>query len=155
MRVEQDHYQKQVPYTLNRWFIGLTANSRCRFQEWFEVRILRLNHATTVYLLQEYPFIVILLIVCLSHLQNLILSNIVYSPLHFNPIFPISVIFHVFANPLLNVQHIFVRHCMVVNVPVLSTFTIFIPWSWVVVHSVETWFTHLPYVSFIHSDKLV
>ena len=128
-RVEQDRYQKQVPYTLNKWFMRLIAHNRGLFQQWFEVRISHLNHATTVYLLQECPFIVILEIVCLSHLQNLVLSNVVVSPMLFNPIFPISVTFHVFANPLLNVQYIFIRPYMVVHIPVLSTFTIFISWS--------------------------
>ena len=106
-RVKQDHYQKQVPYTLNKWFIALSGNNRSLFQEWFEVQISHLKHATTVYLLQECHLIVILEVVYLSHLQNLILSNVASSPLLFNPMFPICMIFHVFANPLLNVQYIF------------------------------------------------
>ena len=52
-RVEQDRYQKQVPYTLNKWVMGLIPNNRSLFQEWFEVRISHLNHAATVYILQE------------------------------------------------------------------------------------------------------
>ena len=27
-RVEQDDYKKQVPYTLNKWSMGLTANNK-------------------------------------------------------------------------------------------------------------------------------
>ena len=135
--------------------MGLIANNRSLFQEWFEFRISHLNHATIVYHFATMPFIIILEIVCLSHLQNLILSNIVSSPLHFNPMFLISVIFHVFANPLLSMQYIFIRPYMIVNIPVLSTFTIFISWPWVVVHSAESRFTHLRYISFIHSHKLV
>jgi len=139
-------------YTLNKWFMGLIANNRCLFQEWFKVRLSHLNHATTNYLLEDYPFIDSCLLVLSSKLDSI---QYCLSSLAFQPDVPISVSFHVFANPLLNMQYIFVHPNMVVNIPVLSTFTIFISWSWVIVRFVERWLPHLPYISFVHNDKLV